>query len=302
MTSADMTSAGMTSAGTASAGMTPAEIAGLLPAVEAAVRQAAAVVMQVYGGAFEVQHKSDASPVTVADQLAEAVIVAALHKLTPDIAVVAEEAASQAESKGDAPADLGNCFWLVDPLDGTREFVSRNGEFTVNVALVQGGVPVLGVVYIPVQDRLFAGVCVPGHEAAHEAANEAGHGAWVVDGNKPRRAIRCRLPPATGPVLACSRSHGDDAAMAAWLAQNLPGQVMGGRIAVGSSLKFGLIAAGEADIYPRLGPTMEWDTAAGHAVLCAAGGQVLTLQGQPLRYGRAGHRNPHFVAVGLRQR
>ncbi len=262
--------------------MTAAELAALLPAVEAAAREAGAVVMQVYAGEFAVEHKGDASPVTVADQLAEAVIVAALQKLTPQVAVVAEEAASQ----GNSPQQLGHSFWLVDPLDGTREFVSRNGEFTVNVALVQGGVPVLGVVYIPAQNRLFAGLALPGQ------------GAWVVESDGSRRAIQCRKPPATGWVLACSRSHGDEAAMAAWLAQNLTGQVIAGRVAVGSSLKFGLIAAGEADIYPRLGPTMEWDTAAGHAVLCAAGGQVLTLQGQPLRYGRAGHHNPHFVAVG----
>jgi 3'(2'), 5'-bisphosphate nucleotidase len=268
--------------------MTAAGTAALLPAVEALVRQAGAVVMQVYAAAFEVQHKSDASPVTLADEKAEAVITEALRKLTPSIPVVAEEAAAQ----GRSPAQLGELLWLVDPLDGTREFVSRNGEFTVNVALVQGGVPVLGVVYIPVQDRLFAGACLAG----------PGQGAWVVESTGQRRAIHCRLPPATGRVLACSRSYGDEAAMAAWWAHNLPGQVIGGRVAVGSSLKFGLIAAGEADIYPRLGPTMGWDTAAGHAVLCAAGGQVLTLQGQPLRYGQPGnpsHHNPHFVALGL---
>ena len=249
--------------------------ASLLPALERIARQAGALILEVYAGDFAVRGKFDASPVTEADERAERFIVAALHELTSDVPIVAEEAAA----RGDTP-DPGQRFWLVDPLDGTREFVSRNGEFTVNMALIEHGDPVLGVVYEPVAKRLVAGV--------------VGQGAWQQDA-QGRRAIACRRPAAAGVVLACSRSHGDEAAMSAWLGSR---RVLR-RIAVGSSLKFGLIAAGEADLYPRLGRTMEWDTAAGHAVLQAAGGQVLDLQGAPLRYGKPGFENPHFVAQGL---
>jgi 3'(2'), 5'-bisphosphate nucleotidase len=246
----------------------------LLAAVERIARAAAEVILQVYGTAFSMHGKADASPVTEADERAEALITPALQALRPDWAVVAEEAVS----RGDVPA-TGRCWWLVDPLDGTREFVSRNGEFTVNIALIGDGQPVLGVVHIPVQDRLFAGV--------------VGQGAWAVE-RGVRRAIQCRAVPAGGLTLACSRSHGDEAAMAAWLGDTPVAE----RKAVGSSLKFGLIAAGEADLYPRLGRTMEWDTAAGHAVLRAAGGEVTRLDGAPLHYGKPGFENPHFVARG----
>lgn len=249
----------------------------LLPAVERIARQAGALILEVYAGDFVVRGKADASPVTEADERAERCIAAALLELTPEVPVIAEEAAA----RGETP-EPGARFWLVDPLDGTREFVSRNGEFTVNIALIVRGEPVLGVVYEPVADRLVAGV--------------VGQGAWRHDA-RGRAPIACRRPLAEGVVLACSRSHGDEAAMAAWLGQR---RVLR-RIAVGSSLKFGLIAAGEADLYPRLGRTMEWDTAAGHAVLRAAGGQVLDLHGAPLRYGKPGFENPHFVAWGLRE-
>jgi 3'(2'), 5'-bisphosphate nucleotidase len=250
----------------------------MLPALESIAREAGALILQVYGTAFAVQHKDDASPVTHADALAEAHIVAALRHLDSSIPVVAEEAAAA----GQTP-DIGKRFWLVDPLDGTREFVSRNGEFTVNIALIENGLPTLGVVYVPVRDQMYAG--------------DVKQGAWLQE-NKQRRALQCRSLVAHSTVLACSRSHGDEPAMAAWLAQALPNITVTRRIAVGSSLKFGLLAAGQADIYPRLGRTMEWDTAAGHAVLRAAGGDVFTLQGQPLRYGKPGFENPHFVARG----
>ncbi len=254
--------------------------AGLLPALETVARQAGALIMQVYGTAFDVQHKADASPVTEADEVAEACITSALQMLDAHIPVVAEEAAA----RGLAPA-VGACFWLVDPLDGTREFVARNGEFTVNIALVEAGAPVLGVVYAPVLDELYLGA--------------VGQGAWLVSRGQ-RRAISCRRVPADAAVLACSRSHGDEAALDLWLQHTQPGLRLGQRKAVGSSLKFGLLAAAQADVYPRLGPTMEWDTAAGHAVLRAAGGEVEGLDGQPLCYGKAGFRNPHFVAWGRR--
>ncbi len=247
-----------------------------LQALEALAREAGALIMQVYATDFAVRGKADTSPVTEADERAERCIVAGLRALAPHIPIVAEEAAS----RGETP-DTGARFWLVDPLDGTREFVSRNGEFTVNIALVEHGVPVLGVVFQPAIDRLYAGA--------------VGQGAWQQDGGGARLAINCRAVPADGLVLACSRSHGDEAAMAAWLGD----RPVAKRIGVGSSLKFGLLAAGNADVYPRLGRTMEWDTAAGHAVLAAAGGHVTDLQGQPLRYGKPGFENPHFVAWGL---
>jgi 3'(2'), 5'-bisphosphate nucleotidase len=247
----------------------------LLPAIERIAREAGVLVMQIYGSDFAVRGKSDSSLVTAADEVAEVCILNALRGLTPGIPIVAEEAAA----RGEAPAP-GTRFWLVDPLDGTREFVARNGEFTVNIALIEDGEPVLGVVYEPVAERLLAGV--------------VGQGAWRQEA-QGRRAVACRRAAPEGVVLACSRSHGDEAAMLAWLGSR---RVLR-RIAVGSSLKFGLIAAGEADLYPRLGRTMEWDTAAGHAVLVAAGGQVLDLQGAPLRYGKPGFENPHFVAQGL---
>ena len=251
----------------------------LLSQIEGIAGQAGDLILQVYGAEFAVRDKADASPVTEADERAEALIVAALQALTPGVPIVAEEAAAQ--GKVQPPGDR---FWLVDPLDGTREFVSRNGEFTVNIALIEAGQPVLGVVLEPVASRLYAGV--------------VGQGAWVQD-RSGRRAMACRkLAPATeaGWVLACSRSHGDEAALTAWLA----GRPVARRIAIGSSLKFGLIASGQADVYPRFGRTMEWDTAAGHAVLRAAGGSVTDLQGQPLRYGKPGFENPHFVAWGQR--
>ncbi len=247
----------------------------LLAEVEAIARAAGAVILQVYGTDFAVSDKADASPVTAADEQAEALITPALQALQPAWAVVAEEAAAQ----GQTP-QTGRRWWLVDPLDGTREFVSRNGEFTVNIALIDDGLPVLGVVYVPVQDRLYAGL--------------VGQGAWLEE-QGGRRPIRCRAAPADGMTLACSRSHGDEAATTAWL----NGRSVAATIKAGSSLKFGLIAAGLADVYPRLGRTMEWDTAAGHAVLRAAGGEIRDLAGLPLRYGKAGYENPHFVATGL---
>ena len=251
----------------------------LLPEIERIAEQAGDLILQVYGSEFLVRGKADASPVTEADERAEALIVAALRLLTPGVPIVAEEAAARG-----ATPDPGARFWLVDPLDGTREFVSRNGEFTVNIALIEAGEPVMGVVHEPVAGRTYAG--------------GVRQGAWLQDATG-RRAMACRsVPPAAEPgwTLACSRSHGDEAALSAWLA----GRPVAQRLAVGSSLKFGLIANGQADVYPRFGRTMEWDTAAGHAVLRAAGGTVTDLQGQPLRYGKPGFENPHFVAWGRR--
>lgn len=245
-----------------------------LDAVITAARMAGQVIMDIYATDFQVRGKGDASPVTEADERAEAVILAALAQIAPDIPAISEEAASQ----GHIPAG-GARFWLIDPLDGTKEFISRNGEFTVNIALVEDGRPVLGVVLAPALDRLFAGV--------------VGTGAFVEEAGV-RRAIQCRCVPAEGLTVVSSRSHGDAAALDAFLA----GRRVAASVNVGSSLKLCLIAAGEADLYPRLGRTMEWDIAAGHAVLSAAGGQVQTLQGAPLGYGKPGLDNPHFVAMG----
>jgi len=250
----------------------------LLNELSGLVREAGAVVMAVYATDFDVRGKDDASPVTEADERAEAVILAGLARLTPDIPVVAEEAVAA----GQVP-EVGERFWLVDPLDGTKEFISRNGEFTVNIALIERGAPILGVVLAPAlgpRGRLFAGA--------------VGQGAWVEDA-AGRRPIRCRAVPAEGLTVVASRSHGDAAALDAFLA----GRKVASTTNAGSSLKLCLVAAGEADLYPRLGRTMEWDIAAGHAVLSAAGGRVCRVDdGRSLTYGKPGFENPHFWAAG----
>jgi len=238
-------------------------------------RAAGDVILEVYATEFEVRDKADASPVTEADKRAEACILAELAAFTPDIPVVSEEAAAD----GRIPR-VGERFWLVDPLDGTREFVSRNGEFTVNIALIEAGEPTLGVVLAPALGRVFGGV--------------RGAGAFVEEGGR-RRAIASRRPPVEGLTVVSSRSHGDRDALEAFLA----GRRVASSVFAGSSLKFCLVAAGEADLYPRLGRTMEWDTAAGHAVLAAAGGRVTQIGGEDLPYGKPGFANPHFIAMGL---
>jgi 3'(2'), 5'-bisphosphate nucleotidase len=239
------------------------------------IRAAGELVMTVYETDFDVHSKDDASPVTEADERAEALILPALATLLPDVPTVAEEAVAA----GRVP-EIGPRFWLVDPLDGTREFIKRNGEFTINIALVEHGVPVLGLVLAPALGRLFAGA--------------QGSGAFVEEAGE-RRPIRCRRPPAEGLTVVASRSHGDAAALDAFLA----GYPVAALRSAGSSLKLCLVASGEADLYPRLGRTMEWDIAAGHAVLAAAGGTLTTIAGAPLRYGKPGFDNPHFVARGL---
>ena len=246
----------------------------LLEALLPVVREAGAVIMQVYTTDFTVRGKDDASPVTEADERAEALILPALARLTPDIPIVAEEAVAA----GRIP-QVGKRFWLVDPLDGTKEFISRNGEFTVNVALVEDGNPVLGVVFAPALDRLFAGL--------------VGHCAFVEE-HGTRRPIAVRKPPPEGLTVVASRSHGDPSALDAFLA----GRKVAALRSAGSSLKICLVATGEADLYPRLGRTMEWDIAAGHAVLSAAGGRLTELDGHPLRYAKPDFANPFFVAAG----
>jgi 3'(2'), 5'-bisphosphate nucleotidase len=239
------------------------------------VRAAGNIILDIYATDFAVRKKSDASPVTEADDRAEAVILSALKTITPDIPVVSEEAASA----GHIP-EVSKCFWLVDPLDGTKEFINRNGEFTVNVALVENQRPVIGIVLAPAQDRLFAGA--------------EGVGAFVEKAGN-RQSIKCRRVPVEGLTVVASRSYGDAAALETFLS----GRKVASQTNAGSSLKLCLIAAGEADIYPRLGRTMEWDIAAGHAILRAAGGRVKTLDDVDLTYGKPDFANPHFVATGL---
>lgn len=248
------------------------ELTQLLEAVVALCREAGNVVLEVYATDFAVCGKLDQSPVTEADQRAEAMIVSSLRALRPELPIVAEEAVAAGHLPAAAPR-----FWLVDPLDGTKEFISRNGEFTVNVALIDDGQPVLGVVHAPALDRLYGGA--------------VGVGAFVEHAGQ-RRAIRVRRPPLAGLTVVASRSHGDAEVLDAFLA----GRTVRETRSIGSSLKLCLVAEGVADLYPRLGRTMEWDIAAGHAVLAAAGGQVRTLDGAPLHYGKPGFDNPHFVA------
>lgn len=246
----------------------------LLDALVPLIREAGALVMRVYATDFKVEIKGDESPVTMADQCAEKVIFEGLRRLTPDLPIVGEEAASA----GDIP-DVSNRFWLVDPIDGTKEFISRNGEFTVNIGLIEHGLPVLGLVLAPAMGRLFGGA--------------AGRGAWVED-REGRRPIAVRAVPKDGLTVVGSRHHGDDAAVTALLA----GRRVAAHRTVGSSLKLCLVAEGSADVYPRFGRTMEWDTAAGDAVLRAAGGEIRTLDNEPLRYGKPGFENPDFAGWG----
>lgn len=239
------------------------------------VRAAGDSIMEIYASEIAVRNKDDSSPVTEADERAEAVILAALQALDTSIPIVSEEQASA----GHIP-ETGKRFWLVDPLDGTKEFINRNGEFTVNVALIEDGAPVLGVVLAPALDRLFAGA--------------RGLGAFVESAGE-RRSISCRNVPEAGLTVVASRSHGDASALEAFL----DGRKVASQASAGSSLKLCLVAAGEADVYPRLGRTMEWDIAAGDAVLRAAGGRLLTLDNQPMPYGKTDFANPHFAAWGL---
>jgi 3'(2'), 5'-bisphosphate nucleotidase len=250
----------------------------LLEPIMRIARAAGEAIMEVYRTDFGVSGKADASPVTEADLRAEKLILDGLRRLTPQLPIVAEEAVAA----GHVPS-VGSRFWLVDPLDGTKEFISRNGEFTVNIALVEEGVPALGVVLAPALRRLYAG--------------GLGLGAFTED-EAGRRAIRCRAVPTEGLTVVASRSHGDAAALDAFL----NGRKVASLKNAGSSLKLCLVAAGEADLYPRLGRTMEWDIAAGHAVLLAAGGSVADLRATPLRYGKPGFDNPHFVASGTPER
>jgi len=241
------------------------------------------IVLAHYAGTAPARRKTDQSPVTDADEEAEAYILAQLRARWPEVPIIAEEAVAAGRVE-----KIGTRFFLVDPLDGTKEFISRNGEFTVNIAEIVDGAPVRGVVYLPAKHRMFVG--------------ERENGAFeipVAPDSKPdfaaARAIHVRAAPVDGLAAVASRSH-RDAATDEYLAKFKVKDF----VAAGSSLKFCLVAAGEADLYPRIGRTMEWDVAAGHAVLAAAGGTVTQLDGAPFVYGKAaeGFANPFFVARG----
>ncbi len=253
----------------------------LLQSIIYTAQRAGGAIMAVYAQGFTVQEKADSSPVTIADEAAEKIILEDLATLAPDVPVVAEEAVAA----GKVPV-IADKFFLVDPLDGTREFVSHRDEFTVNVALIEAGVPVLGVVYAPARRELFWGD-VRGGKAGRIDADP--------DGTMPSLGmpIRARTEPPEGVIAVASRSHRTPETDA--LLANYPVREFR---SIGSSLKFCLLAAGEADLYPRVGTTMEWDTAAGQAVLMAAGGRVTDLDGAPFRYGKPGFKNGNFLARG----
>jgi 3'(2'), 5'-bisphosphate nucleotidase len=256
------------------------DLAELIEQVLSISRLAGREILKIYDSDFEVETKADDSPLTAADRAAHELIVAALAELSPEIPVWSEESAAIPY----AERARWPSFWLVDPLDGTKEFIKRNGEFTVNIALISMHEPVLGVVHVPVQNREYYGY--------------QGGGAFLSEAAAKPRAISVSHQ-ANKPVrVVGSRSH-LGTSLEKYL-QNLGPHVM---VSMGSSLKFCLVAAGQADIYPRLGPTSEWDTAAAQAVVECAGGQVVNLQGRRLLYNtKADVLNPHFLVFGDRSR
>jgi 3'(2'), 5'-bisphosphate nucleotidase len=254
----------------------------LLPAVIAISKQAGSAILAVYGqDDFNISHKQDASPLTAADLAAHRVIVAGLQQLTPEVAVLSEESAAVAWSE----RQQWKRYWLVDPLDGTKEFIKRNGEFTVNIALIDNGMPVLGVVYVPVLQWCYSGARGEGAWIERDATTRPIRVSPIVDGQPQLRVV-------------ASRNHRGDE-LDAWLArveQQFPQVEL---VSMGSSLKICLVAEGKADIYPRLALTSEWDTAAAQAVLEAAGGLLVDYDGNEYRYNRKQDLlNPYFYAIG----
>jgi 3'(2'), 5'-bisphosphate nucleotidase len=251
----------------------------LLTAIVDAAVAAGCIVWDHFCRGSSVEYKSDSSPVTEADQAAEAMILDALRAAAPDIAVVAEEEAAA----GRIPS-VGATFFLVDPLDGTKEFIKRGTDFTINIGLIEDAAPTMGVVYATPRSTLYWGDCV-----LQQAwrASQPPHG---VRGRAELISVRKPLDP---PCAVASKSH-NTPETEAWLSHARVAQ----RVSVGSSLKFVLVASGDADVYPRPAPTMEWDTAAGDAVLRAAGGRVLDLDGRALLYGKERYFNPGFIATG----
>ena len=241
--------------------MTESDLGVFAEAIAEIAVDAGKAILDVYGKDFEVSHKDDASPLTQADLASHRIICDALAHLTPDIPVLSEESS---DLDYDTRADWSQ-YWLVDPLDGTKEFINRNGEFTVNIALVRSHEPILGVVHVPVTGVTYTGL-VGKWASKHDADGRMEH-------------ISVRTPCADPVVVVGSRSHANPRLLE-YLAKLGPYEL----VSMGSSLKFCLVAEGKADFYPRLGPTSEWDTGAAHAVVMAAGGKIVTLEGKPLRY------------------
>jgi 3'(2'), 5'-bisphosphate nucleotidase len=250
----------------------------LLDLVTVLAHRAGAEIRTIRDRGFQVRHKADRSVVTEADQAAEALILAGLRAALPGCVVVAEEEAAAGVVSVATPE-----FWLVDPLDGTREFTNGGDDFAVNIPLVRDGKPVLGVVGVPATGQVYGGI--------------VGAGAWCEKAGV-RTPIAVRPVPAEGLTVVASRHHGDQQRLDTFLAGRRVARVVN----FGSSLKFCRVAEGKADLYPRFGRTMEWDTLAPQAVLEAAGGYVETFDGRPLRYGKPDWDNPHFVCWGARSR
>ena len=256
------------------------ELKPLIEPVVALAEDAGRAILEVYSTNFEVQSKEDESPLTQADLASHRRIVAGLETLTPDLPIISEESglADFEERRG------WERYWLIDPLDGTKEFVNRNGEFTVNIALIESNRPVLGVVHVPVQEKTYVGC--------------EGVGAELRNADEPPRRIRVAAASGTPVRVVGSRSH-RGASLDAYLA------CLGDHdmVPMGSSLKFCVVAEGGADLYPRLGPTSEWDTAAAQAVVEQAGGSVVTLDGKPMTYNaKSDILNPHFFVIGAADR
>jgi 3'(2'), 5'-bisphosphate nucleotidase len=255
----------------------------LLDELSSIVSAAAAAILAARNGPLEVRQKPDASPVTAADHAAEAVLLDGVRRVLPDLAIVSEEAVSS------RPAQLPRSFVLLDPLDGTREFIAGRDEFTVNLAVMHDAQPHLGIVAAPAQQIVWRGIVGQGAERLLLAPGARASAA------RERKAIRTRGLPRSGLVAAVSRSHLDSRTE-----DFLAGLPVVGRITCGSALKFGQLAEGLADVYPRFSPTCEWDIAAGHALLAAAGGILATPEGGRVLYGRmaAAFCIPAFVAWG----
>ena len=236
--------------------------------------QASKRIMEIYQQTIEISNKDDGSPLTQADMASHHLIMDTLGALLPDSVIISEENADLDTMKWNNPQQ----FWLIDPLDGTKEFINRNGEFTINIALIDAGQPVLGMVCAPALNTLYAGM--------------QGYGAFKMNKLGERASIAVISDAPNGLHVLGSRSHADQTAMEHFLKNKKIASFK----ACGSSLKFCQIAEGLAHLYPRFGRTMEWDTAAGHAVLMAAGGEVKCLDGKSLCYGKAGFENPHFIA------
>lgn len=250
----------------------------LMPVIRKLAIEAGAKIMEIYNSDdFEVKAKSDDSPVTAADEAADAIIAAGLRAAFPEMALVTEEQAASHATKGDT-------FLIVDPLDGTKEFIHRRGDFTVNIALVEGGTPTRGVVYAPAKGRMFF------TRADGQSVEEVGDFDLETEGET--REINVTAPDNGALMVVASKSHRDQATddyIGKYKVRDMT--------SAGSSLKFCLVATGEADLYPRVGRTMEWDTAAGHAVLKGAGGEVVRFDDhRPLTYGKADFANPFFIA------